>query len=32
LYGTFRMLRMGETPEARGLLARLADAFKGCGG
>jgi hypothetical protein len=31
LYGTFRMLRMGETPEPRGLLARLAAAFKGCG-
>jgi hypothetical protein len=33
LHGTFRMLRVEATAEGRkGFLARLLDAFKGCGG
>jgi hypothetical protein len=29
--GTFRMLRLDAAPPATGLLARILDAFKGCG-
>jgi hypothetical protein len=29
--GAFRMLRLEATPPATGLLARILDAFKGCG-